>query len=90
MLQMMIGVAVRAQLDALMVKEKEGRFVGYGEQHAWVQKSGLWRLPYMHDLLLPHNIDMMHSEKNVAEALFKTIMDITDKTKDNVKANIMR
>jgi hypothetical protein len=31
---MMIGVIVRAQLDALMVKVKEGRFVGYGEQHA--------------------------------------------------------
>jgi len=30
----------------------------------------------MSDLLLPHNIDMMHSEKNVGEALFGTIMDI--------------
>ena len=87
---MMTGVEVHAHLDALVVNEEGGGFVGYGEQHAWVQKSGLWRLPYMHDLLLPHNIDMMHSEKNVAEALFKTIMDITDKTKDNVKANIMR
>ena len=44
----------------------------------------------MQDLLLPHNIDMMHSEKNVAEALFETIIDIADKTKDNVKANIMQ
>ena len=42
----------------------------------------------MHDLLLPHNIDMMHSEKNVAEALFRTIMDIVEKTKDNVKARV--
>ena len=44
----------------------------------------------MEGLLLPHNIDMMHSEKNIAEALFRTIMDIAEKTKDNVKANIMR
>ena len=28
----------------------------------------------------------MHTKKNVAEAIFGTIMDITDKTKDNVKA----
>ena len=42
----------------------------------------------MEDLLLPHNIDMMHSEKNVAEALFETIMDIAEKTKDNVKARV--
>jgi len=31
---------------------------------------------------------MMHSEKNVGEALFGTIMDILDKTKDNVKARV--
>ena len=42
----------------------------------------------MADFLLPHNIDMMHSEKNVGEALFGTIMDISDKTKDNVKARV--
>ena len=60
--QMMSGVAVREWLQSLRVKEGGG-FVGYGEEHAWTQKSGLWRLPYMDDLLLPHNIDMMHSEK---------------------------
>ena len=59
----MSGVAVREWLQSLRVKEGGG-FVGYGEEHAWTQKSGLWRLPYMDDLLLPHNIDMMHSEKN--------------------------
>ena len=62
----MTGAGVRAQLNSL-VANAEGGFEGYGEQHAWAQKSGLWRLSYMEDLLLPHNIDMMHSEKNVAE-----------------------
>jgi hypothetical protein len=38
--------------------------------------------------LLPNNIDMMHTEKNVAEALWGTIMDITEKSKDNVKARV--
>jgi hypothetical protein len=28
----------------------------------------------------------MHNEKNVAEAIWKTCFDISDKTKDNVKA----
>jgi hypothetical protein len=45
-------------------------------------------LPYYDDLLLPHNIDVMHTEKNVAEALWATIMDIPDKSKDNVKARL--
>ena len=43
--QMMSGVMVREWLQSLMVKEGGG-FVGYGEEHAWTQKSGLWRLPY--------------------------------------------
>ena len=85
---MMTGAEIRAQLDGLVVNAEGGGFVGYGELHSWAQKSGLWRLPYMQDLLLPHNIDMMHLEKNIAEALFGTIMDISDKTKDNVKARV--
>ena len=30
----------------------------------------------------------MHTEKNVAEAIFGTIIDIPNKTKDNVKARV--
>jgi hypothetical protein len=37
-------------------------------------------------LKLRHNIDVMHNEKNVAEAIFNTCLDIPDKTKDNVRA----
>jgi len=51
----------------------------------WTHKSGLERLPYFKHLALPHNIDVMHTEKNVAEALWATLMD-TDKSKDNPKA----
>jgi hypothetical protein len=84
---MMTGTEVRQQIDGLVVN-LEGGFVGYGEQHMWTHKSGLTRLPYYDDLLLPHNIDVMHTEKNVAEALWATIMDIPDKSKDNVKARV--
>jgi hypothetical protein len=45
------------------------RFVGCGVEHMWTHKSGLERLPYFDDLLLSHNIDVMHTEKNVTEAL---------------------
>ena len=31
---------------------------------------------------------MMYTEKNIGEALFGTVMDISDKTKDNVKARV--
>ena len=61
--------------------------MGYGEEHMWTHKSGLMRLPYFDDLLLPHNIDVMHTKKNIAEALWGTLMD-TDKSEDNVKARV--
>jgi hypothetical protein len=48
----------------------------------------LTRLPYFNDLLLPHNIDVMHTEKNVTDTLWATLMDILDKSKDNVKARL--
>ena len=44
--------------------------------------------PYFDDILLPHNIDVMHTKNNVAEAIFGTIIDIPNKTKDNVKARV--
>jgi hypothetical protein len=83
---MMMGVEVHARIDAL-VANQEGGFVGYGEQHMWTHKSGLTRLPYFDDLLVPHNIDVMHTEKNVAEALWGTLM-VIDKSKDNMKARV--
>jgi hypothetical protein len=78
---------IRQQIDGLVV-DPEGGFVRYNEQHKWTHKSGLTRLSYYDDQLLPHNIDVMHTEKNVDEALWATIMDILDKSKDNVNARV--
>jgi hypothetical protein len=72
-------------MDGLVVNQGGG-FVGYGEQHMWTHKSGLTELPYYDDFLLPHNIDVMHTEKNFTKALWAKIMDIPNKSKDNVKA----
>jgi hypothetical protein len=84
---MMTGAKVHAQIDALVVNQEEDGFVGYGLEHIWTHKSGVTRLPYFDELLLPHNIDVMHTKKNVAEALWAAIMD-TEKLKDNPKARV--
>jgi hypothetical protein len=84
---MMTCAEICQQIDGL-VSSPEGGFVGYGEKHMWTHKLGLTQLPYYHDLLLTHNIDVMHIEKNVAEALWAIIMDISDKSKDNIKARV--
>lgn len=82
------GGEIKAQLDSLVLAPNGNGFVDYGKSHNWTHRSSLWRLPYFHMLVLPHNIDVMHNEKNVAEAIFNTCFDILDKTKDNVKARL--
>jgi ethanolamine utilization protein EutQ (cupin superfamily) len=82
----MTGSEIRLQIDGL-VANTEGSFVGYGEQHMWTHKSGLTWLPYYDNLLLPHNIDVMHTERMLSRH-FGTIMDIPDKSKDNIKVRV--
>ncbi|KAL0317437.1 UNVERIFIED_CONTAM: hypothetical protein Sangu_2158000 [Sesamum angustifolium] len=38
-------------------------------------------------LLIRHNLDVMHIEKNVFDNIFNTVMDIKEKTKDNINAS---
>jgi hypothetical protein len=83
---MMTGAEVHAHIDALVPNEESG-FVGYHEQHMWTHISGMTRLPYFDGLLLPHNIDVMHTKKNVTEALWATLI-ATEKSKDDPKARV--
>lgn len=59
---------------------------GFGKEHNWVKRSIFWELPYWRELLVRHNLDVMHIEKNVFDNIWNTLMDIPKRTKDNVKA----
>ncbi|XP_060970192.1 uncharacterized protein LOC133037268 [Cannabis sativa] len=52
----------------------------------WCKKSVLFELPYWSKLLLRHNLDVMHIEKNVCDNIIGTLLDIEGKSKDNLKA----
>jgi hypothetical protein len=69
------------------LKESEsGVFEGYSENHNWIYKNCLWELPYAKALILSHNIDLMHQERNIAERIMSMCLDVTDFTKDNMNA----
>jgi hypothetical protein len=51
-------------------------------------KSVLWRLPYWIHLKLPHNLDVMHIEKNVCENILCTLLNVPGKTKDTHNARL--
>ncbi|XP_051139678.1 uncharacterized protein LOC127257344 isoform X1 [Andrographis paniculata] len=68
------------KLDATNVNQRLACVCG------WQKRSIFWDLPYWNDLLVRHNMDVMHIEKNVFENIFNTVMDVKGKTKDNAKA----
>ena len=47
-----------------------------------------FNLPYWSSLLIRHNLDVMHIEKNICEALLGTLLEIAGKTKDTEKARL--
>ena len=65
-----------------------GQFPSYGRTHNWTKQSIFWELPYWKTLLVRHNLDVMHIEKNVFDNVFHTVMDNKEKTKDNTKARL--
>lgn len=45
-------------------------------------------LPYWKDMLNPKNIDVMHTENNIFQNVFNTVMNVKGKTKDNTNARL--
>jgi hypothetical protein len=56
-------------LDNLVLNKNGDEFIGYGEEHNWTHKWALWELPYAKVLILMHNIDVMHHERNFGESI---------------------
>jgi len=54
----------------------------------WLKKSIFFRLPYFNTLLLHHNLDVMHIEKNICESILGTLLNIIGKTKDNANSRL--
>jgi hypothetical protein len=73
-------------LNNLKENKSGDGYICFGTEHNWTHKCGLWELPYVKALILMHNIDIMHQERNVGESILSTCMNQGDKTKDNIKA----
>jgi hypothetical protein len=80
------GIEIEAMINNLKENESGDGYIGFETEHNWTHKCGLWELPYVKALILMHNIDVMHQERNVGESILRTCMNLGDKTKDNIKA----
>jgi hypothetical protein len=69
------GTQIVDMLDKLMPDPERPRyFEVYRETHNWTHKCALWELLYMPALILMHNIDVMHQERNIGESIISTCM----------------
>jgi len=56
--------------------------------HNWRKKSIFFELPYWSPLLIRHNLDVMHIEKNICESILGTLLELEGKCKDGEKARL--
>ncbi|CAA7036364.1 unnamed protein product [Microthlaspi erraticum] len=86
------GTVILEQLEGLVVTlgkkvDLVGRKRGRADEVLqWRKRSIFFKLPYWKHLLLHHNLDVMHIEKNVFDNLVFTILDDKNKSKDHLNA----
>ena len=56
--------------------------------HNWRKKSIFFELPYWSSLLIRHNLDVKHIEKNICESILGTPLELEGKCKDGEKARL--
>jgi len=80
------GDEIMRQLECVVNWTRTGQKLPNGEVD-WTRRSVLYDLPYWKDQLLRHNIDVMHTEKNVVDNILGTLLNMNGKTKDNLKGH---
>ncbi|KAM6553910.1 hypothetical protein CsatB_014672 [Cannabis sativa] len=69
-------------------KRKGGKGVTNEPQGPWKKKSIFFELEYWEHLVLRHNFDVMHIEKNVSDSLINTLFNIPGRSKDGIKSRL--
>ena len=57
-------------------------------EHNWEKKNIFFQLPYWKTLILLHNLDVMHIEKNIYDNIVGTLLSIDGKLKDNFNSRL--
>ena len=89
------GDDVLLQLENLQIRPsgKHKEFGGVKRKRTpaernWSKKSILFELDYWSKLLLRHNLDVMHIEKNICDSVLGTLLNLEGKSKDTDKARL--
>ncbi|KAG6427520.1 hypothetical protein SASPL_111766 [Salvia splendens] len=86
------GVEILNEIDTLgLVRvmddyNDKNKIVSNRARSGWKKRSIFWDLLYWKELLIRHNLDVMHVEKNVFDNVFNTVLNVQGKTKDTSKS----
>jgi hypothetical protein len=64
------------------------KFHGFGVTINWIKQICFLELSHWNNNLLLYNLDVMYIEMNMFENIFNMVMDVKEKTKDNMIARI--
>jgi hypothetical protein len=81
---------IEAMLNNLKENESGDGYIGFGTEHNWTHKCGLWELSYVKALILMHNIDVMHQERNVGESILSTCMNLGESRLEGVNRTSLK
>lgn len=70
----------------LVGKKRDRSAMEKCDDQQWKKKSIFFDLPYWESMVLRHNLDVMHIEKNVFDNIVYTLLDDKGKSKDNLSA----
>ncbi|XP_071726413.1 uncharacterized protein [Rutidosis leptorrhynchoides] len=79
------GEQVLAELKGFEIKFRKLVKDNPSLPYNWKKRSIFFQLPYWKNNFIRHNIDVMHTEKNVCDSHIGTLMNIDRKTKDHLK-----
>ncbi|CAN6579217.1 unnamed protein product [Malus baccata var. baccata] len=71
--------------DASVGQRRKRTLSSTSSNSQWKKKSIFYELPYWRHLLIRHNLDVMHIEKNICDSVVGTLLDI-EKSKDGLAA----
>ena len=69
-------------------QNKKRKIMANDHREYWKKKSIFFDLEYWKHLLVRHQLDVMHIEKNVCENIYGTLLHIEGKTKDGLKSRL--
>ena len=72
----------------MLLKRRQTEAIETQERSCWKKKSIFFQLDYWKHLILRHNLDVMHIEKNVCDSLVGTFLNINGKSKDGIAARL--